>query len=1153
MPESNGDMNATLCQVNKSSHLSGTQFSGAVNIDGESFMYIDGLDQFPVFFLTMVSASNHWFFVASNGSLSAGRESPENALFPYYTVDRIIDDWNCTGPQTIILSDGFRWEPFKPDAARQYSIQRRLYKSLFGDSLIFEELNHQLQLKFTYRWQTSEKFGFVRTCELSNIGDTPKEPVIVDGLANILPSNVGVRMQQSMSCLVDAYRLSELDKKYQLLTHRLASGIVDEPIPVECLTASVVWSLGWPNSTILHNPQDIENFLLTGVCPKRMTVRGTRGCFYNAGKVKIKPLSSHSWMQVADVEQSQKKVGDLSEALKDPGEMQRSVAVDIKNGSAHLAHLVAAADGQQISGESIVSAHHCANVLFNIMRGGVFDNSYQIDRNQLDLHLRSTIDANAANFDAWINKLPNSLSIMQLAEFSETAEPQVRRACLEYLPLVFSRRHGDPSRPWNLFSIKTKDATGSPVVGFQGNWRDIFQNWEALSWSFPNYNLAFIRKFLNASTADGYNPYRITSNGIEWEEPDDNDPWASIGYWGDHQIIYLLKLLEFSEQVSPGWLVNNLSANEFVFADVPYEIKAFAELERDPNNSINFNVVKNEAIQVRVSKYGADGKLLHCNNGEIVHAQLIEKLLIPLLIKLSNFVPAGGVWMNTQRPEWNDANNALAGFGLSVVTTGYLNRYIEFLSKILPDSPVEYELHESIINLIFELNEVFANFSKTDLGDDSKRYNALKALGISGQKYRESVYANNYTKKSKLSLSDLRSLLANAGRCISDTLHTSKRTDQLYHSYNILQLDLTAKCARVRHLGLMLEGQVSALSSGIIGGSDACKMLTALKASELYCEERNSYMLYANRALPNFLEFNRIELQKVLDNSILKIMLSANDHRILEPVLNDTSRFVPSIKNAYDLQDVITNLGEEYTQLEDFELASKEILDLYELTFKHDDFTGRSGTMFAYEGLGSIYWHMVSKLMLATLEVYNHELDTEIKKDLSKHYYCIQGGLGFRKTAKQYGAFPADAYSHTPLHGGAQQPGLTGMVKEGILARFGELGVQLVNGEITCNPTLLRASELLMEKSQVDLLLRDKSTHTFTIEKGTMIFTLMQMPVIYQFSNRDLEQIEVHFTNGRTERIESNTICQSLSQKIFNRDQSIGHIIVDLKVSRLLD
>ena len=402
-------------------------------------------------------------------------------------------------------------------------------------------------------------------------------------------------------------------------------------------------------------------------------------------------------------------------------------------------------------------------------------------------------------------------------------------------------------------------------------------------------------------------------------------------------------------------------------------------------------------------------------------------------------------------------------------------------------------------------------------------------------------------------MSDLRSLLANAGRCISDTLHTSKLKSHLFHSYNILQLDPTAKCARIRHLDLMLEGQVSALSSGLIGGSDACEMLSALKASELYCEQRNSYMLYANKVLPSFLEFNRVELHKALDNRILKIMLSVNDHRILEPVLDDMLRFVPSIKNAYDLRDVISNLGADYTHLEDFELASQEILDLFELTFKHNDFTGRSGTMFAYEGLGSIYWHMVSKLMLATLEVYNHELDKEVKKDLSKHYYCIQGGLGFRKTAKQYGAFPADAYSHTPLHSGAQQPGLTGMVKEGILARFGELGVQLVNGEITFNPTLLRASELLIEKSQVDFLLSDKTTHSFTIEKGAMIFTLMQMPVIYQFSNCDSEQIEVHHTNGITERIESNTISQSLSKKIFNRDQSIGHIMVDLKVSRLLD
>ena len=121
----------------------------------------------------------------------------------------------------------------------------------------------------------------------------------------------------------------------------------------------------------------------------------------------------------------------------------------------------------------------------------------------------------------------------------------VQRLCYEYLPLSFSRRHGDPSRPWNKFNIQVKKDDGSKLLNYEGNWRDIFQNWEALSLSIPNFVESMISKFVNASTADGYNPYRITKAGIDWEKPDPHDPWANIGYWGDHQIIYLLKFLSY--------------------------------------------------------------------------------------------------------------------------------------------------------------------------------------------------------------------------------------------------------------------------------------------------------------------------------------------------------------------------------------------------------------------------------------------------------------------------------------------------------------------------------------------------------------------------------------------------------------------------------
>ena len=68
---------------------------------------------------------------------------------------------------------------------------------------------------------------------------------------------------------------------------------------------------------------------------------------------------------------------------------------------------------------------------------------------------------------------------------------------------------------------------------------------------------------------------------------------------------------------------------------------------------------------------------------------MIEKLLVLALTKISNFIPNGGIWMNTQRPEWNDANNALVGYGTSMVTLYYLRRYLVFVNKIINTSEVE--------------------------------------------------------------------------------------------------------------------------------------------------------------------------------------------------------------------------------------------------------------------------------------------------------------------------------------------------------------------------------------------------------------------------------------------------------------------------------
>ncbi len=153
---------------------------------------------------------------------------------------------------------------------------------------------------------------------------------------------------------------------------------------------------------------------------------------------------------------------------------------------------------------------------------------------------------------AFLDALRETLLHSRLLELArEQQDPDLERLAHEYLPLTFSRRHGDPSRPWNIFAIEVKGEHGERILNYQGNWRDIFQNWEALALSFPGYVESMIFKFADASTADGYNPYRIMRDGFDWEVLDPHDSWSYIGYWGDHQVVYLLKLLEVSARYHP--------------------------------------------------------------------------------------------------------------------------------------------------------------------------------------------------------------------------------------------------------------------------------------------------------------------------------------------------------------------------------------------------------------------------------------------------------------------------------------------------------------------------------------------------------------------------------------------------------------------------
>lgn len=1122
-------------------------------IDSEVFLKISNSDQMLPFFMSIISPYNHWLFIGSNGGLSAGRKDPENALFPYYTDDKILESSEVTGSKSIIRvqknNQTHVWAPFSIHFANEYRLKRNLYKSVFGNKILFEEENLDLELCFRYEWTTSDNYGFVKSSSISNSGKSTLNISILDGIQNIMPYGVGSALQTMRSNLVDAYKRNELDRESGIGIFALSAIIVDKAEPSEALKATIAWSLGLENAKRLLSSSQLNSFREGFSIQEEYDIKAQRGSYFVHFDSELHPGDSKEWMILADINQNVSQIRALAKEIKTEPNLIKKVKADIRSGTEELIKLDAASDGIQLTADSLKDTRHFANVMFNIMRGGIFDKNYQIEKEDLKNSIQNANREVFLKQKSKIDSLPEKFSFTQLKELAENSgNSHFERLCLEYLPLKFSRRHGDPSRPWNNFSINTRNEDGSKVLDYAGNWRDIFQNWEALALAYPDFIESMILKFLNASTFDGYNPYRITKNGIDWERIEADDPWSYIGYWGDHQIIYLLKFLEFAENYAPGSLVKFFKEDFFVYANVPYKIKAYNEILKNPKDTIDFDHQLDQQIQRRWTSIGSDAALLQDQSGGIYQVNFIEKILATVLAKVSNFIPEGGIWMNTQRPEWNDANNALVGNGVSMVTLYYLRRFLNFFTQLLKQSteqeiPVSEELLTFFQETLSTLNSHQPLLSGSFSGKDRK--NVLDALGSAGSAFRMKIYADSFCGvKKNLSIDELLEFSSICQSYLEHTIRANKRQDNLYHAYNLMSVENEEEVT-IEYLSEMLEGQVAALSSGYLSSEEALQTLDALRKSKLYRADQHSYLLYPNKELPGFLERNTIPKEEIKRSKLLNSLLEKGNKKILEQDVDGNYHFNGNFKNASDLSKALENL--DPAQFELTESAKKEILQIFENVFNHKAFTGRSGTFYGYEGLGSIYWHMVSKLQLAVWEccirAKEEKAPQELLDQLIRHYYEINEGIGVHKSPTVYGAFPTDPYSHTPAGKGAQQPGMTGQVKEDIICRFGELGVFIREGKLSFNPFMLKKSEFLTKSQTLPYIdVNGEKTELFIGEKS-LCFSFCQVPIVYQLDSKDV--IEISFGNEfKTVAENSLQLDEELSQKIFKRTGEIKQILV---------
>jgi hypothetical protein len=189
---------------------------------------------------------------------------------------------------------------------------------------------------------------------------------------------------------------------------------------------------------------------------------------------------------------------------------------------------------------------------------------------------------------------------------------------------------------------------------------------------------------------------------------------------------------------------------------------------------------------------------------------------------------------------------------------------------------------------------------------------------------------------------------------------------------------------------------------------------------------------------------------------------------------------------------------------------------------------------------------MVSKLLLAVQEVLNHAAcageDPALLRRLISHYHEIREGIGVHKSPRLFGAIPTDPYSHTPGFAGAQQPGMTGQVKEDLISRLGEMGVVVEDGKLCFRRHLVSRNEFLTEARPFQYYDFDGQQRSLHLDPGTMVFTTCQVPVVAHQSGP--QRIEITRADGARSVVEALDLDAATCAAIFERTGAIRRLDV---------
>lgn len=282
---------------------------------------------------------------------------------------------------------------------------------------------------------------------------------------------------------------------------------------------------------------------------------------------------------------------------------------------------------------------------------------------------------------------------------------------------VYSRKHGDPERDYNWFSILPE-----PYSCGNGNFRDVVQNRRNDALITPECGDFNIRYFFSLVQADGYNPLSVTGTKYTLKESAQLPPFCgaqmqalsgeeftvgdlckqagisspaevgavlsqcdehflaefSEGYWTDH-FVYLIDLITGYLAVYPDRKSSLLYDSTIAYFDSGVRL---LPADRRAVLLENGKVRRYYSLQ----EGGAQGWLC-LRDGGVFFTNLDAKLFNLILMKGAQIDPSGmGIDMLGGKPGWNDATNGLpALFGANVADLIELKRLIGIYGELTAD------------------------------------------------------------------------------------------------------------------------------------------------------------------------------------------------------------------------------------------------------------------------------------------------------------------------------------------------------------------------------------------------------------------------------------------------------------------------------------